>query len=75
MLSPDGANNINSSNDRTTLAPTPMIEEAAIDIDGGEVKVDTSLKNLIKDRSMFINLMVLLFLWVASAFDYYLISF
>ena len=75
MLSPVGANNINSSNDRTTLAPTPMIEEAAIDIDGGEVKVDTSLKNLIKDRSMFINLMVLLFLWVASAFDYYLISF
>jgi hypothetical protein len=75
LLSPVGANNINSSNDRTTLAPTPMIEEAAIDIDGGEVKVDTSLKNLIKDRSMFINLMVLLFLWVASAFDYYLISF
>jgi hypothetical protein len=75
LLSPVGANNINRSTNRTTLAPTPMIEEPAIDIDGGEVKVDTSLKNLIKDRSMFINLMVLLFLWVASAFDYYLISF
>lgn len=52
-----------------------MIEEPAKDLEEGEVKIDASLKNLMKDRTMFINLMVLLFLWVASAFDYYLINF
>jgi hypothetical protein len=40
-----------------------------------ETKVDASIKNLIKDRKMLINLLCLLFLWVASAFDYYLINF
>ena len=42
---------------------------------GDAGKVDGSIKNLIKDRTMFVNLVVLLFLWVASAFDYYLINF
>ena len=34
-----------------------------------------SLKELIQNRKHFINLVVLLFLWVVSAFDYYLINF
>ena len=38
-------------------------------------KIDASIKTLIKDRTMFINLVCVLFLWVASTFDYYLINF
>ena len=77
MRSPDAAlNHINRSTDRTTTAAkSPAIEQPVQDIEGAEVKIDGSIKNLIKDRTMFINLMVLLFLWVASAFDYYLINF
>jgi hypothetical protein len=40
-----------------------------------EGKVDGSIKNLIKDRKNFINLLILLFLWIVSAFDYFLINF
>ena len=40
-----------------------------------EDKVDGSIKNLIKDRKNFINLLILLFLWIVSAFDYFLINF
>ncbi len=49
--------------------PSKDLEEEA------KIKVDGSIKNLIKDRTMFINLIVLIFLWVASSFDYYLINF
>jgi hypothetical protein len=38
-------------------------------------KVDSSIKNLIKDRDMLINLLCLLFLWIVSTFDYFLINF
>jgi hypothetical protein len=48
-----------------------MSSDNAVDVD----KVDGSIKNLIKDRTMLVNLVVVLFLWVASAFDYYLINF
>lgn len=44
-------------------------------IKGGEKEETGSLKELIKDRRHFVNLMCLLFLWVVSAFDYYLINF
>jgi nitrate/nitrite transporter NarK len=66
---------INRSEDRTAIPPSPAAEtkHPAASSDGS--KVDGSIKNLIKDRAMFINLVVLLFLWVASAFDYYLINF
>ena len=40
-----------------------------------EEKIDASIKTLIKDRSMLINVVCLLFLWIASTFDYYLINF
>jgi len=44
-----------------------------------ESKVDNkeqgSLKELIKDKRHFRNLILLLFLWVASAFNYNLINF
>lgn len=66
---------INRSNDHTSIPPSPAAEtkHPAAASDGS--KVDGSIKNLIKDRAMLINLVVLLFLWVASAFDYYLINF
>ena len=51
---------------------TPAVGHVSEEV---EVKVDISIKNLIKHRKMFVNLGVLLFLWVASAFDYYLINF
>ncbi len=72
----NGVNIINRSTDQTALPTSPALHAPSKDIEEEvEIKVDGSLKNMIKDRTMFINLIILLFLWVASAFDYYLINF
>ena len=38
-------------------------------------KVDGSLRELVKNKRHLRNLLILMFLWIVSAFDYYLINF
>jgi len=38
-------------------------------------KIDGSLRELVKNKRHLQNLLILMFLWIVSAFDYYLINF
>ena len=72
---------INRSEDRMPLSDltgnSPFLSGRDTELSKKETKkkVDGSLKELIKDKRHLHNLLLLLFLWVASAFDYYLINF
>ena len=72
---------INRSEDRMPLSDltgnSPFLSGRDTELSKKETKkkVDGSLKELIKDKRHLQNLLLLLFLWVASAFDYYLINF
>ena len=59
---------INKSEDKTAFSVMP------VDDDKPE-KVNDSIKELIKNRTYFINLVIIVLLWVITSFDYFLINF
>lgn len=65
---------INRSEDRTAQSPL-LTKPSEVAMESSTDEAKGSLKELIQDKRHFTNLLLLLYLWVASAFSYYLINF